>query len=105
MRIDLCKSRKRKRHLKYREIAVPSAADVPAVAVPPEVLKSLPSYGRREPPVIFGHYWFVPNTPQVLERNVACIDYSVAKDGFLAAYSWSGEKQLNPKHFTIAVPD
>jgi uncharacterized protein involved in tolerance to divalent cations len=36
----------------------------------------------------------------VLERNAACIDYSVAKDGFLAAYSWSGEKQLDPKHFT-----
>ena len=78
---------------------------MPEMVVPPEALSSLPSYGRREPPVIFGHYWFVPNTPQVLERNVACIDYSVAKDGFLAAYTWSGEKQLDPKHFTIAVPD
>jgi hypothetical protein len=105
MRIAWWQSRKRKKHLKYCDIAVPSAADIPAIAVPPEVLSSLPSYGRREPPVIFGHYWFVPNTPQVLKRNVACIDYSVAKDGFLAAYSWSGEKQLNPKHFTIAVPD
>jgi calcineurin-like phosphoesterase family protein len=105
MRVAWWQSRKRKRRLKYCDIAVPSAVDMPEMAVPSEVLSSLPSYGRSEPPVIFGHYWFVPSTPQILERNVACIDYSVAKDGFLAAYSWSGEKQLNPKHFTIAMPD
>lgn len=98
-------SRKRKRHSKYCDIAVPSAVDMPGMTVPPGVLSSLPSYGRRDPPVIFGHYWFVPSTPQILERNVTCIDYSLAKHRFLAAYSWSGEKQLNPKHFTIAVPD
>ena len=46
MRIAWWQSRKRKKHLKYCDIAVPSAADIPAIAVPPEVLSSLPSYAR-----------------------------------------------------------
>jgi hypothetical protein len=50
MRVVWWHSRKRKRHAKYCDIAVPSAVDMPAMAVPPEVLSSLPSYGRREPP-------------------------------------------------------
>src|SRR5205814_513538 len=78
MRVAWWQSRNRKRDLRYCDIAVPSATGVPAIAVPPEVSRTLPSYSRREPPVIFGHYWFVPSTPQQLERNAACIDYSVA---------------------------
>ena len=46
MRIAWWQSRKSKKHLKYCDIAVPSAADIPAIAVPPEVLSSLPSYAR-----------------------------------------------------------
>ena len=34
-----------------------------------------------------------------------CTDYSKAKNGLLAAYSNSGEKKLNPRHFTIACGD
>ena len=34
-----------------------------------------------------------------------CIDYSIAENGWLVAYSKSGEKKLNPRHFTIAYGD
>jgi hypothetical protein len=57
---------------------------------------------RREPPVIFGHYCLDSKKPRLLDRNAACVDYCVAKGGFLAAYTWSGEKQLNGDHFAMA---
>jgi len=28
----------------------------------------------------------------------ACLDFSVAKEGFLTAYRWSGERVLSPKN-------
>jgi hypothetical protein len=28
----------------------------------------------------------------------ACLDFSVAKNGFLTAYRWSGESDLSPKN-------
>jgi len=102
MRVAWWQARKRKKQLLYAEIAVPNAASIPETAVPAEVLSSLPSYSRREPPVIFGHYWLSADTPQLLQANAACVDYGVAtKGGFLTAYSWSGEKKLKPEHFTI----
>ena len=50
-RVASWKSRKRKRHITYSDIAVQSTTDIPAIAVPPELLSSLPNYRRREPPV------------------------------------------------------
>jgi hypothetical protein len=41
-------------------------------------------------PVLFGHYW-LQGTPVISKGNAACLDYSVAKQGFLTAYRWSGE--------------
>ena len=37
-----------------------------------------------------GHYW-LRGEPGPLSERVACIDYSVAKGGKLAAYRWNGE--------------
>ena len=102
MRVAWWQSRPRKKHISYADIAVPNGARIPDAPVPAAVLESLPSYGRREPPVIFGHYWLNAASPSLLERNAACVDYSVARDGFLTAYSWAGEKQLKQDHFTVA---
>ena len=44
-------------------------------------------------PVFFGHYW-LQGIPRLLKKNVCCLDYSVAKDGYLVAYRWGGEKEL-----------
>lgn len=103
MRVAWWQSRKRKKRLIYPEIAVPNTAAIPETAVPAEVLSGLPSYGRREPPVVFGHYGLISDKPQPLERNAVCVDYGVAEGGFLTAYSWSGEKQLHEDRFTVTA--
>jgi hypothetical protein len=44
-------------------------------------------------PVFFGHYW-LKDYPRLTASNAACLDFSVAKGGFLTAYRWSGETRL-----------
>jgi hypothetical protein len=44
-------------------------------------------------PVFFGHYW-LKDRPEITAPNAACLDFSVAKDGYLTAYRWSGEREL-----------
>lgn len=49
-------------------------------------------------PIVFGHYWLT-GYPQVLSEKVACVDYSIAKGGKLAAYRWDGEAELTSEKF------
>ena len=49
-------------------------------------------------PVFFGHYW-MQGAPAPLAEKIACLDYSVAKGGRLAAYRWNGEARLNARNF------
>jgi len=58
----------------------------------------LVGYDASEKPVFFGHYWF-QGTPERVSSNVACLDYSVAKNGKLVAYRWSGEDSLSNDNF------
>ena len=60
-------------------------------------------YDGDHPPVFIGHYWMPDKTPQPLAHNVACLDYSVAKDGQLCAYRFDGETRLNAAKF-VTVP-
>ncbi len=46
-------------------------------------------------PVFFGHYW-LQGAPVISNDYAACLDFSVAKKGFLTAYRWSGESALFP---------
>ena len=56
-------------------------------------------YPAHEPPVFLGHYWF-DTEPEPLTNNIACLDYSVAKeDGNLVAYRWDGEETLDRSKF------
>jgi hypothetical protein len=41
-------------------------------------------------PVFFGHYWLTGSPAPFLDK-AACVDYSVARGGKLAAYRWDGE--------------
>jgi hypothetical protein len=54
-------------------------------------------------PVFFGHYWLT-NRPILEGRHAACLDYSVAKKGLLAAYRWSGEQELQLQNFVAVSP-
>jgi hypothetical protein len=48
-------------------------------------------------PVFFGHYW-LRGVPLLSSDSAACLDFSVAKEGFLTAYRWSGESVLSPNN-------
>lgn len=86
----------------YTDIAVPGAQGIPKDKLPPDFAAALPTYGAKEPPVIFGHYWLRSDKAEVLSRNAACLDYSVAKPGgMLVAYSWDGARTLDNKNFTF----
>jgi hypothetical protein len=56
-------------------------------------------YPSASKPVFVGHYWLSADRPQLLAENVACLDYSVAKGGFLCAYRWQGEQILSNNNF------
>lgn len=53
-------------------------------------------------PVFFGHYW-LKDRPEITAPNAACLDFSVAKEGYLTAYRWSGERELT-KDSLVSVP-
>ena len=59
----------------------------------------LVDYSHEAPPVFLGHYW-MEGDPAPLARNIACLDYSVAKPGGrLTAYRWDGEQVLKKERF------
>lgn len=60
-------------------------------------------YAWWKPPVFVGHYW-LSGEPEPLGRNVACVDYSVAKmGGALVAYRWDGERSVKAKNFVTVA--
>lgn len=63
-------------------------------------------YPAHAPPVFFGHYWIPPEDGiQPLASNVACLDYSVARNGRLCAYRWNGEDALDRESFVSVEGD
>ena len=46
-------------------------------------------------PVFFGHYW-LSGEPHLTSSKAQCLDFSVAKGGYLTAYRWTGEQELSP---------
>jgi len=82
----------------YRSIAVDEKWGGPRIAVPSSFTDKHKAYGSNEPPVLFGHYW-QNGTPKRFAKNVACLDYSIAKKGKLTAYRWDGEQEINNYKF------
>ena len=75
-----------------RELAlVPKGNEhrVPDIAIP-ENIKLDQVNGA---PIFIGHHWF-SGEPGIETPKVACLDWSVAKDGLLVAYRWDGETSL-----------
>jgi len=81
----------------YREHHLGSD-EVPNVAIKANDLMTVETYASDAAPVFVGHYWLT-GTPRPLAPNVACTDYSVAKDGKLVAYRWDGETTLCEENF------
>jgi hypothetical protein len=69
------------------------------VPLQPAVIAEARDYPASAKPIFIGHYWLTGPEPYLLAPNVACLDFSVAKKGYLCAYRWQGEQQLQAKHF------
>jgi hypothetical protein len=83
----------------YGEYALqsdPVECGVPLLA---EIIQQATSYPLSEKPVFVGHYWLSHKQPELLAANIACLDFSVAKGGYLCAYRWNGEQQLSTENF------
>jgi hypothetical protein len=83
----------------YGSYALQSDAFVCDRPLDASVLAEAAPYPSATKPVFVGHYWLSADRPRVLADNVACLDYSVAKGGFLCGYRWQGEKTLTDQHF------
>lgn len=59
---------------------------------------SLPSHALfwsdQSRPTFVGHYW-LSGAPEIQNSKVAIVDFSIAKNGYLAAYRWDGEQYLS----------
>ncbi|MBX3355268.1 MAG: metallophosphoesterase [Phycisphaeraceae bacterium] len=81
----------------YDEVVFPPSPMVPSVEVPQGERRDLPYYPASAPPLFFGHYWMSGESrPTLLAPNLACLDWSVARGGWLVAYRWEGEQHLDP---------
>ncbi len=86
-------------------MAMPEPMFEPLGKVTSGMLADLPSYGRDEPPVFFGHYWLPAHWERrSLTPNIASLDFSAAfGDNPLTAYRWNGERELTPLNFVTAT--
>ncbi len=74
-----------------------ASGELPESPVPADMLM-LQDAGT---PIFFGHYWMV-GTPFLVSAKFACLDFSVANDGVLAAYGFDGEQSLLPSKLVWA---
>ena len=80
----------------YPQISVEPIPHLPEVTVDVSLLTNSDFYSASEKPVFFGHYWLKGN-PSLYRDNICCLDYSVAKQGFLTAYRYDFESKLDVK--------
>ncbi len=91
------------RGLTYRQLCMPESDTVPETPIPPSVENLCGGYAPEAPPLFFGHYWLPFETGEkLIAPNVACLDFSVAKDGPLTAYRWDGEQILDERKLVFA---
>lgn len=77
----------------YKDLSVEPIANLPEEKVRFKNQEEIRFYNENDKPVFFGHYWLKGN-PIQFAQNVCCVDFSVAKGGYLVAYRFDGEKQL-----------
>lgn len=88
----------------YAQFSLPAREGVPDDPLPGDFVASWRHYPAVAPPVVVGHYWLpAQDDPAPLAPNVACVDYSIAKGGRLAAYRWDGEARFRSDRF-VTVP-
>ncbi|MDZ4851486.1 MAG: metallophosphoesterase [Pirellulaceae bacterium] len=83
----------------YQDYALQSDPIDCPIEIDPEECRKISAYPATASPVFVGHYWLKADRPEQLAPNVACLDYSVAKDGFLCGYRWDGEREIDDRKF------
>jgi len=78
----------------YRQISVLLLEQLPDIPIDISLAQNIEYYDENQKPIFFGHYW-LNGTPSLQKPNVCCLDYSVAKQGYLVAYRYDGEAQLS----------
>ncbi|MDB5392073.1 MAG: diadenosine tetraphosphatase [Planctomycetaceae bacterium] len=85
-------------HHTYRSYALTNLIDSD-LELDRTVIQEAAPYPSTAKPVFIGHYWLNEKRPELLAENVACLDFSVAKGGFLCGYRWRGEQKLSNDNF------
>jgi Calcineurin-like phosphoesterase len=86
--------------MNYHEISIEPLENIEETPIDLANLKNKDYYKADNIPVFFGHYWLKGN-PMLYRENICCLDYSVAKHGFLAAYRFDGESILDSSKFVF----
>jgi hypothetical protein len=82
----------------YRALALMPESDLQRVPdIPVPTAARIGYQGAK--PVFFGHYW-MQGTPAPVGPNVACVDYSIGKQGKLVAYRLDAGEPLSAGQFT-----
>jgi len=87
----------------YRSAFMGPEAALPYLSTETIEEDHLVNYAENEKPLFIGHYWLT-GKPELLTKNIACVDYSIARsDGKMCAYRWDGEQELSANKF-VTVP-
>ena len=78
----------------YKQMSVLPLEQLPELEVDLALLKHTRYYHALEKPVFYGHYW-LNGLPSLQRENICCLDYSVAKQGYLVSYRYDGEALLS----------
>ncbi len=90
-------------NLTYRSASYPEQPALPDEPVAQRAtVEPWDIYADEDVPVFCGHYWLPPGTPEI-DRNVVCLDYSVALGGFAAAYRWEPGMGLRNDQFVTSL--
>ena len=82
----------------YRQISIEPHEELFEEPIDETLMKGFKWYQADNIPVFFGHYWLQGN-PMLYKENICCVDYSVAKQGYLAAYRFDCESKLEADKF------
>lgn len=89
----------------YKDISMSQIENITKKKIDFSTLKNNDYYKEEDVCVFFGHYWLRMETnsakkPILFKENICCLDYSVAKQGHLVAYSFHDEPQLKEQNFS-----
>lgn len=85
--------------LTYNSALMPSGVEKGITDAPLSAEDASCLVGHSGPPTFVGHYWLRDPRPGKILDNLACLDYSVARNGYLCAYRFDGEETISNDKF------